>query len=97
MVEAVAYQQREVFESAVLFTKTEGLLPAPESAHAVHGAVVEALKAREAGTRPVILVALSGHGYFDAGAYETYLNGNLSDVHITDEEIARSVARIPKV
>jgi tryptophan synthase beta chain len=97
MIEAVAYQQREVFESAVLFTRTEGLLPAPESAHAVHGAVVEARKAKEAGTKPVILLALSGHGYFDAGAYESYLNGQLSDVHISDEDIAASVARIPVV
>jgi tryptophan synthase beta chain len=97
LIEAVAYQQRAVFDSAVLFYRTEGILPAPESAHAIHGAVVEALKANEAGTSPVILVCISGHGYFDLGAYEAFLDGELPDVSISEEEIARSVARIPEV
>jgi tryptophan synthase beta chain len=97
LIEAVAYQQPEVFKSGVLFAQTEGIVPAPESAHAIHGAVVEALKAREAGTRPVILFCLSGHGYFDMAAYEAYLAGDLQDVVIDDEQIAASLALLPDV
>jgi tryptophan synthase beta chain len=95
LIEAVAYQQPEVFKSGVLFAQTEGIVPAPESAHAIHGAIVEALKAREAGTRPVILFCLSGHGYFDMAAYEAYLAGDLHDVVIDDEQIAASLALLP--
>ncbi len=94
LVEAVAYQQRDVFESGVLFCQAEGIVPAPESAHAIHGAVVAAREAREAGTSPTILICVSGHGFFDMAAYESYLAGGLQDVVITDAEIARSVAAL---
>lgn len=97
LIEAAAYQQPEVFASGVLFAQTEGIVPAPESAHAVHGAVVEAIKARETGARPVILFCLSGHGYFDMAAYEAYLAGALHDAVITDEQIAESLAALPDV
>ncbi|HEY0733445.1 MAG TPA: TrpB-like pyridoxal phosphate-dependent enzyme [Herpetosiphonaceae bacterium] len=97
-VEAAAYQQRQIFASGVLFSQTEGIVPAPESAHAVHGAIEEALKAREAGTSPVILFCLSGHGYFDMAAYDAYMAGQLeADAVITDEQIAESLRRLPNV
>ena len=96
-IEAVAYQQAEVFKSGVLFSQTEGVVPAPESAHAVHGAVQEALKAREQGTSPVILFCLSGHGYFDMSAYDAYLRGELQDAVIDDAQIAESLKTLPDV
>lgn len=80
LIEAVAYPQTKVFEAAVTFARTEGIIPAPESAHAVRAAVDEAIKAREAGERKVILFNLSGHGMLDLTAYEAYLSGLLQDV-----------------
>ena len=77
MIEAEAYHQGEVFESAVKFAQCEGTIPAPESAHAIHSAMLHALKARQAGERKVILFNLSGHGHFDLGAYESFLNGTM--------------------
>ncbi len=93
--EAVAYPQTPVFESAVLFSRLEGILPAPESAHAVHGAIVEALRARETGTSPTILFCVSGHGMFDLGAYAEHLEGRMEDVAVSDEEIERSLSCLP--
>ncbi len=78
LIEAEAYQQGEVFRSAVEFAQCEGTIPAPESAHAIHSAVRHALAAREAGERKVILFNLSGHGHFDLSAYEAYLNGSMT-------------------
>ncbi len=77
VIEAEAYRQGEVFESAVKFARSEGTFPAPESAHAVHSAVRHALAAREAGTPTVILFNLSGHGLFDLAAYDAYLSGRM--------------------
>ncbi len=77
VIEAEAYRQGEVFESAVKFARCEGTVPAPESAHAIHSAVVHALRARESGERKVILFNLSGHGNFDLAAYESYLDGTM--------------------
>lgn len=96
-IEAVAYPQSEVFASAVLFNACEGILPAPESAHAVHGAIQEAIRAREEDDEPVILVGLSGHGLFDLSAYADYLNDNLEDVSVSDEEIRLSLEGVPDV
>ena len=97
-VDAAAYQQHEIFSSGVLFSRTEGIVPAPESAHAVHGAIQEALAAREQGTSPVILFCLSGHGYFDMSAYEAYHAGQLNhDALISDEQIAESLKQLPAV
>jgi tryptophan synthase beta chain len=76
-IEAEAYFQGEVFESAVQFAQAEGTIPAPESAHAVHSAMLHALRAREAGEKKVILFNLSGHGLFDLSAYESYLDGTM--------------------
>ncbi len=77
VIEAEAYPQGEVFDSAVKFAQCEGTIPAPESAHAIHSALRHALAARESGERKVILFNLSGHGHFDLTAYEAYLNGTM--------------------
>jgi tryptophan synthase beta chain len=77
LIEAEAYHQGEVFESAIKFAQCEGTIPAPESAHAVHSAMLHATRAREAGERRVILFNLSGHGHFDLSAYDSFLNGSM--------------------
>ncbi len=77
LIEAEAYSQGEVFASAMKFAQCEGTIPAPESAHAVHSAILHALKAREAGEKKVILFNLSGHGHFDLSAYDSYLSGTM--------------------
>jgi tryptophan synthase beta chain len=80
LIEAEAYHQTKVFEVATLFARTEGLVPAPESAHAIAAVAQAAIKAREAGRKQVLLFNLSGHGLLDLSAYETYLTGKLQDV-----------------
>ena len=81
-LEARAYPQNACFEAAITFARTEGLIPAPESSHAIRAAIDEALDAREAGEERVILFNLSGHGHFDMGAYDAYLSGSLPDVEV---------------
>ena len=81
LIEAEAYHQAEVFESAIQFARCEGTIPAPESAHAIHSAMLHARKARESGERKVIVFNLSGHGHFDMASYEMFLNGQMN----TDE------------
>ena len=78
-IEAKAYTQLPCFEAAVQFARTEGILPAPESSHAIRAAMDEALAAREEGQPRVILFCLSGHGHFDLASYESYLSGKLVD------------------
>lgn len=97
VMEAVAFHQLECFEAAVLFTRTEGILPAPESSHAVRGAINEALAAREAGEERVIVFNLSGHGYFDTSSYEAYLAGKLEDYAYPEAEIHAAMEQLPKV
>jgi tryptophan synthase beta chain len=80
LIEAQAIHQTKVFEAGVLFARTEGVVPAPESAHAIAAVIAEAEQAREAGKKRVILFNLSGHGLLDLSAYETYLLGNIQDV-----------------
>jgi tryptophan synthase beta chain len=80
LIEAEAYHQTQVFDSATLFARTEGIVPAPEAAHAIHAVAAEALRARDAGQKRVILFNLSGHGLLDLSAYESYLQGKLQDV-----------------
>jgi tryptophan synthase beta chain len=77
LIEAQAYEQTEVFEAAVLFARTEGIIPAPESSHAIKSAIEEAKKAKLEGTKKVILFNLSGHGHFDMSAYDAYFAGKL--------------------
>ncbi|GAA4551952.1 TrpB-like pyridoxal phosphate-dependent enzyme [Amycolatopsis samaneae] len=97
VVEAAAYPQPDIFASGALFARTEGILPAPESAHAVHGAIEAAKRADEAGTAPAILFCLSGHGLFDLASYEEYLNGTMADVPVSEEDIRRSLAELPQL
>lgn len=97
LIEAKALPQRSVFQSALQFARTEGLLPAPESAHAVHGAVEEALQAKEEGEERTILFGLSGHGHFDLGAYDNYLSGRLEDFELPQEAIDAALAQLPTV
>jgi tryptophan synthase beta chain len=95
ILEARAYLQNPVFEAAVQFAQTEGILPAPESAHAIRAAVDEALAAREEGRPRVILFNLSGHGHFDMGAYENYLSGKLQDYEHPGADIAKAMEALP--
>lgn len=98
-IEARAYTQNEVFDAAVRFARTEGILPAPESAHAVRAVIDEAIRARKEKKEEVILFNLSGHGYFDMSAYDNYLSGSLEDVVLTDldiDELARKLSSYPK-
>jgi len=92
LVDAYAYQQVEVFDAAALFARTEGIIPAPESAHAIKGAVDAAIEAREAGEEKVILFNLSGHGHFDMSAYDAYYAGKLEDYRPTDADLATGLA-----
>jgi tryptophan synthase beta chain len=96
-IEPRAYQQATCFEAGVLFARTEGIIPAPESSHAIRSAVDEALAARENGEKKVILFNLSGHGHFDMGAYDAYLSGSLPNHEMPEEELRRSLAGLPKV
>jgi len=93
-MEAKAYSQIPVFETALQFARTEGILPAPESAHAIRAAVDEALAAKEEGRAKVILFCLSGHGHFDLGSYETYLSGKMQDYEYPGREIESALAAI---
>ncbi|MDA8335849.1 MAG: TrpB-like pyridoxal phosphate-dependent enzyme [Peptococcaceae bacterium] len=97
IMEARAYGQTAVFDSAVDFARSEGIIPAPESAHAVRCAMEEAVAAREAGVSRVILFNLSGHGLLDLSAYDAYMNGNLEDYALPEEQIAAAMAKLPVV
>ena len=96
-MEAAAYTQNEVFEAAVQFAKTEGIIPAPESAHAIRGALNEAIAAREQGQERVILIGLSGHGHFDMQAYDDYLNDRLPEVEFDPAAEEAALAGVPEV
>jgi len=93
-VEAKAKQQRECFEGGILFARTEGILPAPESTYAIAGALDEARRADIEGVSKAILFNLSGHGHFDISAYEKYFEGNLPDHETTAEEIEKSLSEL---
>jgi len=97
LIEARAYPQTPVFEAAVKFAQVEGILPAPEAAHAIRGAVDEALAAREEGRPRVILFCLSGHGHFDLSAFDNYLGGKLQDFEHPTEAIRHSMEALPAV
>ncbi|HEY8344314.1 MAG TPA: TrpB-like pyridoxal phosphate-dependent enzyme [Bacillota bacterium] len=96
-MEAVAVEQTKVFEAATFFAKHETILPAPESAHAIRTAIDEALKCKESGEAKTILFGLTGTGYFDMTAYESYLNKTMTDYIPTDEDLERAFARLPEV
>lgn len=96
-MEAISVEQTKVFEAATLFAKQETILPAPESSHAIYGAIQEALKCKETGEEKTILFGLTGTGYFDMTAYQRYHEGKMQDYIPTDEELAASFAKLPKM
>jgi len=97
LIEARAVGQLTTFDAAVQFARTEGILPAPESAHAIRGAIDEALEAKAKGEKRVILFNLSGHGHFDLAAYEQYHAGTLQDYEYPAEAVAEAMAHLPQV
>ena len=96
-MEAVSYEQTKVFEAAVFFAKTETILPAPESAHAIKAAMDEAIKCRESGEHKTILFGLTGTGYFDMTAYSSFIENKMTDYIPTDDDLERSFKGLPKV
>ena len=97
LMEARAVEQTSVFEAAEMFARVEGTLPAPESSHAIRAAIDEALKCKETVEEKTIVFGLTGTGYFDLKAYESFNDGTMSDVIPTDEDIAASLAKLPEV
>jgi tryptophan synthase beta chain len=97
VIEARAVPQIATFEAAVQFARTEGILPAPEAAHAVRGAIDEALMAKKEGKRKTIVFNLSGHGFLDLSAYEAYLSGKLQDYEYPAEQVQEALRHLPKV
>ncbi len=89
IIQPVAYTQNEVFDAALKFARSEGIVPAPESSHAIRAAIDEALRAKSDGKKEVIVFNLSGHGYFDMSAYDDYLEGKLADSTVDEEELQR--------
>lgn len=96
-MEAVSVKQTRVFEAAVYFAKKETILPAPESAHAIRGAIDEALKCKETGEKKTILFGLTGTGYFDMTAYSAFHDGKMGDYIPTDEELQRGFDSLPDI
>jgi tryptophan synthase beta chain len=95
-IEARAYKQNATFEAAVQFARTEGIIPAPEPAHAIRAVMDEAESAREAGEERVILFGLCGHGHFDLAAYDAYLSGSLTDPEFSEADMEAALARLPE-
>lgn len=96
-MEAVSYEQTKVFEAAVLFARTETILPAPESSHAIRCAIDEALRCRESGEQKTIVFGLTGTGYFDMAAYSSFLEGRMTDSIPSDAQLESSFATLPQV
>lgn len=97
LMDAVDIPQLESFEAATMFAKAEGIIPAPESAHAIAATIREALKAKESGEKKVILFNLSGHGLIDMTAYDRYLAGDLANYEVTDAEVAANTSTLEKI
>ncbi len=97
IMDAVAVHQTPVFDGAVLFARTEGIIPAPESAHAVRVGIDKALEAKEEGKERVILIGLSGHGLLDLGAFDAYFAGELEDYEFPEAEMEKALAGVPEV
>jgi tryptophan synthase beta chain len=97
LIEAVSEEQTSVFKAAREFARVEGILPAPESSHAIKAAMDEAIKCRQTGEEKAILFGLTGTGYFDMTAYQSFNDGKMSDYIPTDEEIAKTLAKLPQV
>ncbi|MBI4620570.1 MAG: TrpB-like pyridoxal phosphate-dependent enzyme [Desulfobacterales bacterium] len=97
VIEARAYHQNPVFEAAIQFAQTEGIIPAPETAHAIKGAIDEAMRCKETKEEKCIVVAFSGHGHFDLAAYDAYLAGQLEDYEYPEEMIKEALEKLPKI
>ncbi len=97
LIEAVAVGQRDVFSAAIQFARAEGILPAPESSHAIRAAINEAIDAREKGEKRVILFNLSGHGFLDLSAYDQYLHNGMIDGSVSDGQLSSLAERLPQV
>jgi tryptophan synthase beta chain len=97
VIRSEALKQLETFEAAMLFAKTEGIVPAPESSHAIASAIRAAKRCKETGEEKVILFNLSGHGHFDMSSYQAYLAGGLEDFEYPEEAVRRAEANLPKV
>ena len=97
LMEAVSVKQTDVFEAAEMFARVEGILPAPESSHAIRVAIDEAMKCKETGEEKTIVFGLTGTGYFDMTAYEKFHDGKMDDYIPTDEELQSYFATLPKV
>ena len=97
LIKATSVEQTEVFKAAETFARVEGILPAPESSHAIKVAIDEALKCKETGEEKTIVFGLTGTGYFDMIAYQKYNDGEMGDYIPTDEDIEKSLAQLPKV
>ena len=97
LMEAVDIPQSETFKAGLLFAKSEGIIPAPESSHAIAATIREALKCKETGEEKVILFNLSGHGLIDMTAYDQYLAGSLQDTEVTDADVTRFTADLEKI
>ena len=95
--EARSIEQTAVFEAAETFARVEGILPAPESSHAIKVAIDEAMKCKETGEEKNIVFGLTGTGYFDMVAYQRYNDGEMADYIPSDEDLAKSIAQLPKV
>ena len=97
LMEAVDIKQLESFDAGVLFARAEGIIPAPESCHAIAATIREAKKCKETGEEKVILFNLSGHGLIDMSAYDQYLAGNLQNYEVTDEDVARNLSQLEQI
>ena len=97
MMHGVDIPQLESFEAGLLFARTEGIIPAPESCHAIAATINEATKCKETGEEKVILFNLSGHGLIDMAAYDQYLAGSLQNYEVSDEDVQRNISQIEKV
>jgi len=96
-IEAEAYGQKEIFEAAVMFANAEGIVPAPESAHAIKAAIADALRAKIEGVERVILFNLSGHGYFDMFAYDEFFKGTMENKSVSMDYLNNSLTKLPKI
>jgi tryptophan synthase beta chain len=92
-----AYNQTEVFEAALTFARTETIIPAPETAHAIKAVIDEALRCKREGKRETIVFNFSGHGFFDMGAYAQYLSKQMKDVPVDEAKLQQSLANCPTV
>ena len=97
LMEAVDIPQLETFKAGTLFARAEGIIPAPESSHAIAATIREALRCKETGEEKVILFNLSGHGLIDMSAYDQFLSGNLQNYEVTDEQVAANISQLEKI